>query len=197
MDKQLAEIKRYMKKENTIAYVHDNEIMLLQREITSSGEEVLIERIFDRQSNSCIGKRTISSSELTLVEFERWKKYFEALTQQAINKESRETRYNVSWDAIECSGVLRVSSVEEQYLEKIGSAERETQKNDVQLRTIENAHRILETVLNEKQRRWYLLSVCENLSARAIAQREGCAHTTVARGLKVIERKIRKFLNSP
>lgn len=66
-------------------------------------------------------------------------------------------------------------------------------KNKKQLlmyaRTLENAKRILETVLNEKQRRWYLLFVCENLPARAIAQMEGCAHTAVSRSLKVIEKK--------
>lgn len=115
---------------------------------------------------------------------------FEHFTNELINAESRETRENISLEAIESAGVLTVQSAEDKYLETVEFLDVATSKsNDPYARTLENAKRILETVLNEKQRRWYLLFVCENLPARAIAQMEGCAHTAVSRSLKVIEKK--------
>ena len=195
MDKQLSEIKRYIKKQKAIAYVHEQEIILLQREKNEAGEEVIMEYILNRQTKACVKKRNVSPGELAAEEFEKWQAFFEHFTNELINAESRETRENISLEAIESAGVLSVKSTEDEYLETVEFLDVATSKsNDPYARTLENAQRILETVLNEKQRRWYLLFVCENLSARAIAQMEGCAHTTVSRSLKVIEKKIRKFL---
>ena len=44
---------------------------------------------------------------------------FEHFTNELINAESRETRENISLEAIESAGVLSVQSAEDEYLETV------------------------------------------------------------------------------
>lgn len=101
MDKQLSMIKKYFKNQDTIAYVHENEIILLKRERDEEGKIIVVEYTLDYQTKRCLGKRNIPADELAPEEFEFWRSYFEALTQTMLNGESRETRKNVSLDALE------------------------------------------------------------------------------------------------
>lgn len=196
MDKQLSMIKKYFKNQDTIAYVHENEIILLKLESGEDGSAIVVEYILDCRTKRCLGKRNIPADELAPEEFEFWRNYFEALTQTMLNGESRETRKNVSLDALENTVMASAPSAEQEYLAFLECLEESEKGCDPRTRDYQNALRILNTVLNEKQRRWYLMSVCGNMSARMIAQKEGCAHTTVARGLKVIDKKIKKFLQT-
>ena len=61
MDKQLALMKRYQKDDNTIAYVHNGEILLIKRE-----NGTLLEIIIEPETESTISSRTLTSSEMTL-----------------------------------------------------------------------------------------------------------------------------------
>lgn len=56
MDKQLALMKRYQKDDNTIAYVHNGEILLIKRE-----NGTLLEIIIDPETESTVSSRTLTS----------------------------------------------------------------------------------------------------------------------------------------
>ena len=196
MDKQLSMIKKYLMDRDTIAYIHENEIVLIKHEPNREGEDCIFEYRLDYQTGRCLQKRRVPTDELAPEAFDGWHKYFQHLAQTMLRRESAETRKNVSLEALENTGMASAPSAEQEYIAILKHVEDTDEEHDPRARNYQNALQILNTVLNEKQRRWYLMSVCGNMSARMIAQKEGCAHTTVARGLKVIDKKIKKFLQT-
>ena len=188
MDNQLALMKKLQKDPETIAYAHNEEIILIRR-VTNNAGVRLTEVKVDPETGSKISERSISDSEMKLSDFDKMKELLTEETRQEFNADWKVTKLNVDLDKLENTELLSVQSVEEDYIERQDTAVED-------YRTIETAMSILDAALNEKQKRWFLMAHREALSDREIARREGVAHTTVSRGMAVIGKKIKKYLRN-
>jgi len=181
MDKQLALMKRYQKDENTIAYVHSNEILLIKKENTS-----IIELIIDPKTESVKSSRTLASSEMTLQQFDAMKKELTDTTTADSNSEQRNTYRNVSYDAIGDNIETSRPSVEYEYI----SSQIESCANDnlsricIQLRKAK---------LTDIQLRRYIKRHYENKNTLQIAHEEGVRQNAVWESLMLADKKIKKI----
>ena len=185
MDKQIALMKKLQKDPNTIAYVHSDEIILIKREYAEDGSALLVEITINIDTEKATAKRSILDSEMQLSDFDAMKKLLTDRTTEEFNADWRITHRDVDLEKLENTDTLCLPSVEEEYIEKFEGEE--------DYRTIENAMNLLDELLNEKQKKWFLMSHRDGLSDREISRREGVAQTTVSRGLTVIEKKIKNF----
>lgn len=188
MDNQLALMKKLQKDLDTIAYAHNEEIVLIKRVVDDDGVH-LTEVTLNPENGSKISERIVSDSEMKLTDFDTMKEFLTEETRQEFNADWSATKLNVDIDKLENTDLLSVQSVEDDYIERL-DAEVED------YRTLENAMSVLDSALNEKQKRWFLMAHREGLSDREIARREGVAHTTVSRGMAVIGKKIKKYLRN-
>lgn len=188
MDNQLALMKKLQKDPDTIAYAHNEEIVLIKRVVDDDGVH-LTEVTLNPETGSKISERIISDSEMKLSDFDTMKEFLTEETRNDFNADWNVTKLNVDIDKLENTDLLSVQSVEDDYIERHDA--------DVEdYRTLENAMSVLDSALNEKQKRWFLMAHREGLSDREIARREGVAHTTVSRGMAVIGKKIKKYLRN-
>ena len=187
MDNQLALMKKLQKDPETIAYAHNEEIILIRR-VTDSDGVRLTEVKVDPETGNKIYERSISDSEMKLSDFDKIKELLTEETRQEFNADWKVTKLNVDLDKLENTELLSVQSVEDDYIAKQDAVE--------DYRTIETAMSVLDAALNEKQKRWFLMAHSDGLSDREIARREGVAHTTVSRGMAVIGKKIKKYLRN-
>ena len=188
MDNQLALMKKLQKDPDTIAYAHNEEIVLIKRVVDDDGVH-LTEVTLNPETGSKISERIISDSEMKLSDFDTMKEFLTEETRNDFNADWNVTKLNVDIDKLENTDLLSTQSVEDDYIERHDA--------DVEdYRTLENAMSVLDAALNEKQKRWFLMSHREGLSDREIARREGVAHTTVSRGMAVIGKKIKKYLRN-
>ena len=185
MDKQIALMKKLQKDPDTIAYAHCDEIILIKREAAEDGSAVLVEITINIDTEKATSKRSILDSEMQLSDFDATKKLLTDRTTEEFNADWRITHRDVDLDKLENTDTLCLPSVEDEYIEKFEGEE--------DYRTIENAMNLLDELLNEKQKKWFLMSYRDGLSDREISRREGVAQTTVSRGLTVIEKKIKNF----
>ena len=186
MDNQLALMKKLQKDPDTIAYAHNEEIVLIKRIVGDNGVR-LTEVTLNPENGSKISERIISDSEMKPTDFDTMKEFLTEKTRNDFNVDWSATKLNVDIDKLENTDLLSTQSVEDDYIERLDAGVES-------YRTIENAMSVLDAVLNEKQKRWYLMAHREGLSDREIARREGVAHTTVSRGMAVIGKKIKKYL---
>lgn len=185
MDKQIALMKKLQKDPNTIAYAHSDEIILIKREYDEDGSAVLVEITINIDMEKTTSKRSIQDTEMSLSEFVAMKELLTNHTVEEFNADWRITHKDVGLEKLENTDILCLPSVEEEYIERFESEE--------DYRTMENAMNLLDELLNEKQKKWFLMSHRDGLSDREISRREGVAQTTVSRGLTVIEKKIKNF----
>ena len=188
MDNQLALMKKLQKDPDTIAYAHNEEIVLIKRVVDDDGVH-LTEVTLNPENGSKISERIVSDSEMKLTDFDTMKEFLTEETRNDFNADWNVTKLNVDIDKLENTDLLSVQSVEDDYIER-----HDARVEDY--RTLENAMSVLDSALNEKQKRWFLMAHREGLSDREIARREGVAHTTVSRGMAVIGKKIKKYLRN-
>ena len=187
MDNQLALMKKLQKDPDTIAYAHNEEIVLIKRVVDDDSVH-LTEVTLNPQNGSKISERIIHESEMKLSDFDTMKEFLTEETRQEFNADWSVTKLNIDIDKFENTDLLSAQSVEDDYIERQDAAD--------DFRTLENAMSILDAALNEKQKRWFLMAHREGLSDREIARREGVAHTTVSRGMAVTKKKIKKYLRN-
>ena len=188
MDNQFALMKKLQKDPDTIAYAHNEEIVLIKRVVGDNGTR-LLEVMLNPENGNKISERVIAETEMKLSDFDTMKEFLTEETRNDFNADWNVTKLNVDIDKLENTDLLSVQSVEDDYIERL-DAEVED------FRTLENAMSVLDAALNEKQKRWFLMAHREGLSDREIARREGVAHTTVSRGMAVIGKKIKKYLRN-
>lgn len=188
MDNQLALMKKLQKDPDTIAYAHNEEIVLIKRVVDDDGVR-LTEVTLNSENGNKISERVIAETEMKLSDFDTMKEFLTEETRQEFNADWSATKLNVDIDKLENTDLLSVQSVEDDYIERLDAGAED-------YRTLENAMSVLDAALNEKQKRWFLMAHREGLSDREIARREGVAHTTVSRGMAVIGKKIKKYLRN-
>lgn len=173
MDNQLALMKKLQKDPDTIAYAHNEEIVLIKRVVDNDGTR-LLEVTLNPETSSKISERIISDSEMKPTDFDTMKEFLTEKTRNDFNTDWSATKLNVDIDKLENTDLLSTQSVEDDYIERLDAGVES-------YRTIENAMSVLDAVLNEKQKQWYLMAHREGLSDREIARREGVAHNCLTR----------------
>ena len=126
--------------------------------------------------------------EMSAEDFDRIKAISNEDYHETEKHDKRITRNNVSIDKLIETACISDRSAEDEYFDYLDELEAEQD-----MRTMDNAMSILDECLNEKQKRWFLLSNFNGFSAREIARKEDISHTTVSRGLAVIDKKIKKY----
>lgn len=171
------------------------------------GEIVTIKRV--RSGNGCVtfmkvrksAEGVVTTSPLTDTDMND--KIFAQIRTSLMEISKREdyedTRYTQRIVSIEGFNEETISceSAEDEFITAEDIIEQKLiEESDITVRSINNAIRILNLILSDKQKKWYLMSVQNNLSDREIARREKVSHTTVSRNLKVIKKKIQKFFEN-
>ena len=181
MDKQLALMKRYQKDDNTIAYVHNGEIVLIKRE-----NGTLLEIIVDPETESTVSSRTLSAAEMTLKQFAVMKKELTDTTTADFNSEQRNTYRNVSYDAIGDNIETSRPSVEEEYI----SAHTVASKDD----TFSCMYFQLRQAKLTKKQLWRFIK-CHyyKCSLKQIANDEGVCINAVWESIQLADEKIKNY----
>ena len=188
MDNQLALMKKLQKDPDTIAYAHNEEIVLIKRVVDDDSVH-LIEITLDTETGSKISERSIPDSEMKLSDFDTMKEFLTEATRQEFNADWSATKLNVDFDILEKTDLLSVQSVEDDYIER--------QNVSDDFRTLDNAMKVLDSCLTKIQKKRYILSRAKGLSTREIAEKEGVSQRTVQDSLELAERKIKIFRENP
>ena len=188
MDNQLALMKKLQKDPDTIAYAHNEEIVLIKRVVDDDGKR-LLEVTLNPENGSKISERIISDSEMKLSDFDSMKQLLTEETRQEFNTDWSVTKLNVDFDILEKTDLFSVQSVEDDYIER--------QNVSDNFRTLDNAMKVLDSCLTKIQKKRYLMSRAKGLSTREIAKKEGVSQRTVQDSLELAERKIKIFQENP
>ena len=188
MDNQLALMKKLQKDPDTIAYAHNEEIVLIKRVVDDDGVR-LTEVTLNRENGSKVSERVIEDTEMKLSDFDMMKQLLTEETRQEFNADWSATKLNVDFDILEKTDLFSVQSVEDDYIER--------QNVSDDFRTLENAMKVLDSCLTKIQKKRYILSRAKGLSTREIAEKEGVSQRTVQDSLELAERKIKIFRENP
>ena len=188
MDNQLALMKKLQKDPDTIAYAHNEEIVLIKRVVNDDGVR-LTEVMLNPETSSKISERIISDSEMKLSDFDTMKEFLTEETRQEFNADWSVTKLNVDIDKLENTDLFSVQSVEDDYIERQNAAD--------DFRTLDNAMKVLDSCLTKIQKKRYLMSRAKGLSTREIAEKEGVSQRTVQDSLELAERKMKIFQETP
>ena len=189
MDNQLALMKKLQKNPDTIAYAHNEEIILIKRVVDDDGTR-LFEVTLNPENGSKTAERIIHESEMKLIDFDTMKEFLTEETRQEFNSDWSATKLNVDFDILEKTDLFSVQSVEDDYIERL-DAEVED------YRTLDNAMKVLDSCLTKIQKKRYILSRAKGLSTREIAKKEGVSQRMVQDSLELAERKIKIFQENP
>ena len=188
MDNQLALMKKLQKDPDTIAYAHNEEIVLIKRVVDDDSVH-LTEVTLNPENGSKISERNISNSEMKLSDFDTMKQLLTEETRQEFNADWSSTKLNVDFDILEKTDLFSVQSVEDDYIERQNVAD--------DFRTLDNAMKVLDSCLTKIQKKRYLMSRAKGLSTREIAEKEGVSQRTVQDFLELAERKMKIFQENP
>ena len=188
MDNQLALMKKLQKDPDTIAYAHNEEIVLIKRVVDDDGTR-LFEVTLNPENGSKTAERIIHESEMKLIDFDTMKEFLTGETRQEFNADWSVTKLNVDFDVLEKTDLFSVQSVEDDYIERQNVAD--------DFRTLDNAMKVLDSCLTKIQKKRYILSRAKGLSTREIAEKEGVSQRTVQDSLELAERKIKIFQENP
>lgn len=188
MDNQLALMKKLQKDPDTIAYAHNEEIVLIKRVVDDDGVR-LTEVTLNSENGSKVSERVIEDTEMKLSDFDMMKQLLTEETRREFNADWNATKLNVDIDKLENTDLLSVQSVEDDYIERQNVAD--------DFRTLDNAIKVLDSCLTKIQKKRYILSRAKGLSTREIAEKEGVSQRTVQDSLELAERKIKIFQENP
>ena len=188
MDNQLAIMKKLQKDPDTIAYAHNEKIVLIKRVVDDDSVH-LTEVTLNPETGSKISERNIPDYEMKLADFDTMKQMLTEETRQEFNADWSATKLNVDFDVLEKTDLFSVQSVEDDYIERQNVAD--------DYRTLDNAMKILDSCLTKIQKKRYILSRAKGLSTREIAEKEGVSQRTVQDSLELAERKIKIFQENP
>ena len=188
MDNQLALMKKLQKDPETIAYAHNEEILLIKRVVDDDSVH-LTEVTLNPETGSKISERNIPDYEMKLADFDSMKQLLTKETRQDFNADWSATKLNVDFDILEKTDLFSVQSVEDDYIERQNIAD--------DFRTLDNAMKVLDSCLTKIQKKRYILSRAKGLSTREIAEKEGVSQRTVQDSLELAERKMKIFQETP
>jgi DNA-directed RNA polymerase specialized sigma24 family protein len=187
MDYQNAEFYKLNKNNSDLVYNFADELITYRKETDENGNLQIVEyRKKDGRKGKKTTRRVVPSHEMSIEDFDAWKKQLTDDAHEYFNKDKRETRENVSIENLLETDLVCEESVEEEYLR----AEEERQALP---KTMKEALGILD-VLTPKQRSRYIQSKVYGKSVRDIAAEEGSDWTSVWESINAAEKRIEKEL---
>ena len=187
MDYQNAEFYKLNKNNPDLVYNFADELITYRKETDENGNLQIVEyRKKDGRKGKKTTRRVVPSHEMSIEDFDAWKKQLTDDAHEYFNKDKRETRENVSIENLLETDLVCDESVEEEYLR----AEEERQALP---KTMKEALGILD-VLTPKQRSRYIQSKAYGKSVRDIAAEEGSDWTSVWESINAAEKRIEKEL---
>ena len=188
MDYQNAEFYKLNKNTPNLVYNFADELITYRKETDENGNLQIVEyrKKDGRKGKKATTRRVVPSYEMSIEDFDAWKKQLTEDAHEYFNKDKRETRENVSIENLLETDLVCDESVEEEYL-------RAEEERKAHPKTMEVALDILE-VLTSKQRSRYIQSKVYGKSVRDIAAEEGSDWTSVWECINAAEKRIEKEL---
>ena len=186
MDYQNAEFYKLNKNTPDLVYNFADELITYRKETDENGNVQIVEyrKKDGRKGKKATSRRIVPSHEMSIEDFDAWKKQLTEEAHEYFNKDKRETRDNVSIENLLETDLVCDESVEEEYLR----AEEERQALP---KTMDVAMDILE-ILTPTQRSRYLKHKMQGMTTRAIAADEGCSHKQVEKSIAQAQEKMDK-----
>ncbi len=167
------ESDRYIK-EKDVAGNPTGRILLKHR--SSSGKETV---------------RALSSSEMTVEQFDQVKAFSDANYHEIEKGDLRQKWSTVSINGVEEGNMLEYqASAEDEFFKTLDDEEEEADDS----RTIENALAILDACMTKKQKKRFVAHFYEGKTQEEIAAREGASRTTVEDSLEQAKKNLELFL---
>lgn len=129
-------------------------------------------------------RRIVPSYELTVDEFDIWKKKLEDEALDYWHTDHRQTRNNVSIENLLETDLVVCESVEDEMIRKHDEEQRRSAR-------LKEANELLES-LTKTQRRRYIKAVAYKKTNRVIAAEEGCSHQMVSKSVSQAEARIQE-----
>lgn len=180
----------YNKKTDDIVYFYINgEMDRYIKELDNDGK--LTGRILHvhKDSTGAMHTRVLDKSEMTVEQFDMVKAFSDANYHETDNDDVCEMKNTVSLSGLEeCDAIECSSSAEDEFFAEMENDEAED------YRTIENADKIMEACLTEKQRKRYYAYYFEGMTMDEIAAIEGTKRHPIWKSIRDSEKKIKIFL---
>lgn len=188
MDYQNAEFYKLNKNTPDLVYNFADELITYRKETDENGNLQIVEyrKKDGRKGKKATTRRVVPSHEMSIEDFDVWKKQLTEDAHEYFNKDKRETRENIYIENLLETDLVCEVSVEEEYLR----AEDERQALP---KTMDIASEIMQ-VLTPLQRSRYIKSKMYGKSTYAIAAEADCDHKAVLKSLQSAQKKIDKEL---
>ena len=128
---------------------------------------------------------------LTEADFLELKKFSDEIYEEEDLAESRQTRQNVSMDALGDSVQCASKSAEDVYFDTFDKEE----EAELHSQKLETAEKALD-ILSDAQRRRYLMYHVDRLTVREIAKTEGISHVAVVDCLDKADKRIKNWFKN-
>jgi hypothetical protein len=186
MDYQNAEFYKLNKNNPDLVYNFADELITYRKEEGANGNLQIVEyrKKDGRKGKKATTRRVVPTNEMSIEDFEAWKKQLTEDAHEYFNKDKRETRENVSIENLLETDLVCDESVEEEYLR----AEEERQALP---KTMKEALEILD-VLTPVQKERYLQVKMYGKTIREVAEEEGCYINAIEKSIMQAEKKIAK-----
>ena len=183
MDYQNAEFYELNKNTPDLVFNYVTGTVTYRKEPDENGNIRIVEyrKDYDKKETK---RRIVPSYELTVDEFDIWKKKLEDEALDYWHTDHRQTRNNVSIENLLETDFVACESVEDEMIRKHD----EEQTKSAQLK---EANELLKG-LTKTQRRRYIKAVAYRKTNRMIAAEEGCTHQMVSKSVSQAEARIQE-----
>lgn len=183
MDYQNAEFYKLNKNNPDLVFNYVTGTVTYRKEPDENGNIRIVEyrKDYDKKGTE---RRIVPSYELTVDEFDIWKKKLENEALDYWHTDHQQTRNNVSIENLLETDLVACESVEDEMIRKHD----EEQRRSAQLK---EANELLEG-LTKTQRRRYIKAVAYKKTNRIIAAEEGCTHQMVSKSVSQAEARIQE-----
>ena len=183
MDYQNAEFYKFNKNNSDLVFNYVTGTVTYRKEPDENGNIRIVEyrKDYDKKGTE---RRIVPSYELTVDEFDIWKKKLEDEALDYWHTDHQQTRNNVSIENLLETDLVACESVEDEMIRKHD----EEQRRSAQLK---EANELLEG-LTKTQRRRYIKAVAYKKTNRMIAAEEGCTHQMVSKSVSQAEARIQE-----
>lgn len=183
MDYQNAEFYKLNKNNPDLVFNYVTGTVTYRKESDENGNIRIVEyrKDYDKKGTE---RRIVPSYELTVDEFNIWKKKLEDEALDYWHTDHQQTRNNVSIENLLETDLVACESVEDEMIRKHD----EEQRRSAQLK---EANELLKG-LTKTQRRRYIKAVAYKKTNRMIAAEEGCTHQMVSKSVSQAEARIQE-----
>lgn len=183
MDYQNAEFYKLNKNNPNLVFNYVTGTVTYRKEPDGSGNIHIVEyrKDYDKKGTE---RRIVPSYELTVEEFDIWKKKLEDEALDYWHTDHQQTRNNVSIENLLETDLVACESGEDEMIRKHDEEQRRSAR-------LKEANELLKG-LTKTQRRRYIKAVAYKETNRMIAAEEGCTHQMVSKSVSQAEARIQE-----